>query len=93
MSFRRRHICPGDLIYIGTLFAFYPSTDPIIFKQSVDKISCLNKVRKILPAHNDVNVPINMIEKVKEAFEYLEKNSLLFQGSGIFKFGSFNIHI
>ena len=89
----RGYLYTGDLIYIGTLYAFYPSTNPILFKQSIDRISCLNNIQKILPAHNDVNVPINIIEKVQEAFEYLEKNSLLFQGSGIFKFGSFNIHI
>lgn len=63
------------------------------FKQSVDKVGSLRNIQKILPGHNDLNVPIHTIEKVKEAFEHLEKSNLLVQGSGIFKFESFSIHI
>ncbi|WP_027622981.1 MBL fold metallo-hydrolase [Clostridium lundense] len=87
------YLYTGDLIYIGTLYAFYPSTDPIQFKHSVDKISQLNNIKNILPAHNDLNVSINMVQKVKEAFNSIEKNNLLRQGSGVFKFEDFNIHL
>jgi hypothetical protein len=53
----------------------------------------LSNIQKILPSHNDLNVPTNTIEKVKDAFEYIDKNNLLFHGSGIFKFENFNIQI
>jgi glyoxylase-like metal-dependent hydrolase (beta-lactamase superfamily II) len=89
----RGYLYTGDLIYSGTLFAFYPSTDPLQFKQSVDRISHLSNIRKVLPSHNDLNVPVNIIENVKDAFEYIEKKGLLMQGSGVFKFENFNIQL
>lgn len=89
----RGYLFTGDLIYLGTLYAFYPSTNPLQFKQFVDRISHLSNIQKILPSHNDLNVPTNIIEKVKDAFEYIDKNNLLFHGSGIFKFENFNIQI
>ena len=89
----RGYLYTGDLIYSGTLFAFYPSTNPILFKESVDKISCLSNIKRILPGHNRLNISVNLIKEVKEAFEYLKENKLLYQGSGLFKFEDFNIHI
>lgn len=87
------YLYTGDLIYSGTLFAFYPSTDPNQFKQSVDRISLLRGVKKVLPAHNDLNISVDMIQKVKDAFDYIEKNNLLKQGSGTFEFEGFNIQL
>lgn len=87
------YLFTGDLIYLGTLFAFYPSTNPVQFKQSVDRLSELRNIRKILPSHNALNVPENIIEKVAEAFGYIEKSGLLMHGSGVFEFESFNIHL
>lgn len=89
----RGYLYTGDLIYSGTLFAFYPSTNPLYFKQSVDRISSLRNIQKILPAHNDLNVSIDIIGKIKNAFEYIEKNNLLKHGSGNFQFENFNIRL
>ncbi|GFZ33240.1 MBL fold metallo-hydrolase [Clostridium zeae] len=89
----RGYLYTGDLIYLGTLFAFYPSTNPVDFKKSVDRLSKLHNIQKILPGHNALEVPVDTIEKVKEAFEYIEKNNLLKHGSGIFEFESFSIHL
>lgn len=87
------YLFTGDLIYLGTLYAFYPSTNPALFKQSVDRISRLNNIKKILPSHNDLNVSTDIIQKVKYAFEFIEKNNLLVHGSGVFKFGDFDIQL
>lgn len=87
------YLYTGDLIYLGTLYAFYPSTNPVHFKQSVEKISHLNNITKILSGHNELNVPNNIIERVKYAFELIEKDNLLKQGSGIFEFKDFKIQL
>jgi glyoxylase-like metal-dependent hydrolase (beta-lactamase superfamily II) len=52
----RRYLYTGDLIYLGTLQAFYPSTNPIEFKQSIEKIYKFKNITKILPGHNSLNI-------------------------------------
>lgn len=87
------YLYTGDLVYKGTLYAFYPSTDPILFKQSIDKISSLKEVTKILPAHNELNVEVNLVSNIKNAFKDIEDKDKLKQGNGIFEFVDFKIHI
>lgn len=87
------YLYSGDLIYKGTLFAFYPSTDPVLFKQSVDKISNLEGIIKVLPAHNELNIQTSLISDIKNAFEDIKDKGMLKQGSGIFDFGEFKIRI
>ncbi|MEG1256723.1 hypothetical protein [Clostridium sp.] len=81
------------MIYKGTLYAFYPSTDPILFKQSIDKISNLKGITKILPAHNELNVQVNLINSIKNASKNIEDKDMLKQGNGVFEFVDFKIHI
>lgn len=87
------YLYTGDLIYLGTLYAFYPSTNPVHFKQSIEKISRLNNITKVLPGHNELNISNDIIEKVQCAFEFIEKNNLLKHGSGIFEFRNFKIQL
>ncbi|QAT39652.1 MBL fold metallo-hydrolase [Clostridium sp. JN-9] len=87
------YLFTGDLIYLGTLYAFYPSTNPKDYKNSIDKISKLKGVIKILPGHNDLEIPKDIIQRVKHAFQHLEDIKLLSHGSGTFNFGDFNIQL
>ena len=87
------YLFTGDLIYSGTLYAFYPSTDPIKFKQSIDKIGQLKNITKVLPGHNDLNIPVDIIKRVQTAFSHLERNHLLKHGSGIWEFEDFKIQL
>jgi len=45
----RGYLFTGDLVYIGTLFAYYPSTDPAAYKASIEKVAAL-PVRRLFPA-------------------------------------------
>lgn len=87
------YLFTGDLIYLGTLYAFYPSTNPIQFKQSIEKISSFNNVVKILPGHNQLNISYDIIQKIQCAFDFIETNNLLKHGSGIFQFERFKIQL
>ena len=82
----------GDLIYKGCLDAFYPSTDPQLFWQSVKRIQSL-EIRRILPGHHQLAVQTDMINRIEEAFQGLADKGKLKQGNGIFGFGDFQIHI
>ena len=88
----RKYLYSGDLIYQGCLDAFYPTTDPVPFMQSVEKVRSL-EVEKILPAHHRLDISVSLIEEISEAFRELYQKNGLKQGSGIFDFGKFQIHI
>lgn len=88
----RGYLFSGDLIYKGCLDAFYPSTDPIAFMQSIKKVKRLN-IKKILPAHHQLNIPVDLIDEIDNAFKSLYSQNKLAHGSGIFDFGNFHIHI
>lgn len=86
------YLFSGDLIYKGCLDAFYPTTDPFAFMQSVNKIKNL-VVKKILPAHHQLNICVDFIDDVANAFNGLYRQNKLQQGNGVFDFGDFQIHI
>lgn len=72
--------------------AFYPSTNPILFIRSVEKIKTLD-VEKILPAHHQLIISTSLVNDIANAFSELYKANKLKQGSGVFDFGDFQIHI
>lgn len=88
----RKYLYSGDLIYSGCLDAFYPTTDPQLFWQSVKKIQHLD-VERVLPAHHQLNIPVNIINSIEKAFSQLAGEGRLEQGNGIFDFADFQIHI
>lgn len=89
----RGYLYSGDLIYLGTLYAFYQSTNPKQFKESIKKIGRLKEINKILPGHLDLNVPLDIIERINNAFIFIEEKGLLCHGSGTFDFDDFSIKL
>lgn len=88
----RKYLYSGDLIYGGCLDAFYPSTDPQLFLQSVRKIQTL-EINRVLPGHHQLYVPTTMINKIEKGFSKLADDGKLEHGNGIFDYGDFQIHI
>ena len=89
---QNKYLFSGDLLYLGTLYAFYPSTDPVKYKKSIEKVLGYD-IKKVLPAHNSLDVPEGFIDRVYKAFIMLEKDCGLKQGAGLFEFGDFSIQI
>ena len=88
----RKYLFSGDLIYKGCLDAFYPSTDPQLFWQSVRKIQNLS-IDRILPGHHQLDIPVDIISRIENGFSRLSDEGKLKQGNGVFDFGDFQIHI
>lgn len=82
----------GDLIYGGCLDAFYPTTDPRQFYDSVKRV-CRLSVQRVLPAHHALNLPVGILRDVEAAFGELDGRGLLRQGQGLFAFEGFQIHL
>lgn len=89
---QRGYLYTGDLIYEGTLDAFYPTTNPYEFMQSVKKVRKLS-ITKLLPAHHNLKIEIDLIEQIDNSFSEVFSSGQLIQGRGIFNFGNFKIHI
>ena len=88
----RKYLFSGDLIYRGCLDAFYPTTDPYLFLQSVRKIQHLD-IGRVLPGHHQLDIPVDIIGRIENGFSKLLDEDNLKQGSGVFDFGDFEIHI
>ena len=88
----RKYLFSGDLIYKGCLDAFYLSTDPQLFWQSVRKIQNLS-IDRILPGHHQLDIPVDIISRIENGFSRLSDEGKLKQGNGVFDFGDFQIHI
>ena len=82
----------GDLVYQGRLEAFYPTTDPLAFMRSVQKVKSLN-LQRIFPAHHSLDISASLAREIADAFESLYRRGKLQQNNGIFDFGRFQIHI
>lgn len=88
----RRYLYAGDLIYRGCLDAFYPTTDPSMFWQSVRKV-CELEVRRVLPGHHTLELADDLISRIEAAFADLAERGMLVQGNGLYEYGDFQIHI
>ena len=86
------YLFTGDLIYKGTLFAFYPSTDPVAYFDSVKRVAQL-PVQKVLPGHHDLEIPVSILKDIYLAFEQLKEADQLHHGNGITKYQDFSIHL
>ena len=88
----RMYLYSGDLVYKGCLDAFYPSTDPLLFYQSVKRLLELD-VSRVFPGHHNLEIPVSLIGEIHECFSQIEQNGQLKQGKGLFDFGDVKIHI
>lgn len=89
---KRGYLFSGDLVYAGCLDAFYPTSDPYAYWTSIQRIKTL-PVQKILPGHHQLSLSIDLIGKIDDAFKQLDQDGHMKQGSGIFSFDGFSIHI
>ena len=60
--------------------------------KSVRKIKKL-EIKRILPAHNTLDIQTSIINELDDAFTEIFNSDKLKQGSGVFKFPNFEIHI
>lgn len=79
------YLATGDLLYEGTLDAFFDSTDPVAFARSVRHLSTLS-VTRLLPGHHRLAIPVAYLHEAREAFERLEATGQLRRGTGVHQF-------
>ncbi|ENK0556645.1 MBL fold metallo-hydrolase [Clostridium sporogenes] len=88
----RGYLFTGDLVYKDTLFAYYPSTDPKAYLKSIERVATL-PVKKVFPAHHSLDIHLEILIRMRDAFRQLESEGKLHHGSGIFEYKDFAIWI
>lgn len=81
----RGYLFTGDLVYKGTLFAYYPSTDPAAYLNSLEKIAALPADR-VFPAHHSLDIAPEIVIRMRDAFRELKEKGTLCHGSGTFDY-------
>lgn len=84
------YLFTGDLVYKGTLFAYYPSTNPEDYLKSLEKISQL-PVERVFPGHHSLDIQPEILIRMRNAFKRLEEEGKLQHGSGAFDYGDFGV--
>ena len=74
----------GDLVYKGELAAWFPSTDPHAYLESLEKIAVL-PVKRVCPAHHSLDIDPEMIISIQEVFRQLNTCGKLCHGSGVIR--------
>ncbi len=80
----------GDLVYKGTLFACYPSTDPEACLASLEKVAAL-PVKKVFPAHHSLDIQPEILFRMRDTFRQLNAEGLLRHGAGAFHYGDWGV--
>jgi len=84
------YLFTGDLVYKDTLFAYYPSTDPTAYLDSLERIAAL-PVKKVFPAHHSLEIEPEIIIRMRNAFRELKDKNMLHHGSGTFDYGDWAV--
>lgn len=86
----RGYLFTGDLVYKGTLFAYYPSTDPVQYLASLEKVAAL-PVKRVLPAHHSLDIQPEILARMRDAFQQLREDGKLRHGGGVFDYGDWSV--
>ena len=84
------YLFTGDLVYKDTLFAYFPSTDPEAYLNSLELVAML-PVEHVFPAHHALEIQPEILTRMRDAFRQLKKEGNLHHGSGIFEFGDWAV--
>jgi glyoxylase-like metal-dependent hydrolase (beta-lactamase superfamily II) len=86
----RSYLFTGDLVYKDTLFAYFPSTDPEAYLNSLERVSALT-VKYVFPAHHDLDILPEILIRMRDAFRQLKDEGKLHHGSGTFDYGDWAV--
>lgn len=82
----RGYLFTGDLVYEGTLYASYPSTDPAAYLASLERVAALPAGR-VFPGHYSLDIRPRLIVEIRDAFRRLDAAGELRHGTGVHNFG------
>lgn len=86
----RGYLFTGDLVYKDTLFAYFPSTDPIAYLHSLERVALL-PVKRVFPGHHSLNIHPEILVRMRDAFRQLDDEGKLHHGSGTYDYEDWSV--
>jgi glyoxylase-like metal-dependent hydrolase (beta-lactamase superfamily II) len=86
----RGNLFTGDLVYKDTLLAYFPSTEPEAYLNSLEQVSIL-PVKHVFPGHHTLNIEPEILIRMRNAFRQLKIIGKLHHSSGIFEYGDWAV--
>lgn len=86
----RGYLFTGDLVYKDTLLAYYPSTDPVAYLVSLEKVAAL-PVKRVFPRHHTLDIQPEILARMRNAFSQIKAEGKLHHGSGTFDYGDWAV--
>ena len=84
------YLFTGDLVYKGTLMAWFPSTDPKAYLNSLERVAEL-PVKRVFPAHHALDISPQILCQMRDAFRKLNEEGNLRHGCGTFDYGDWAV--
>jgi glyoxylase-like metal-dependent hydrolase (beta-lactamase superfamily II) len=89
----RGYLATGDLLYEGQIDVYYESTDPVLFAQSIARVSVLPQLGTLLPGHHRLQIPVSYMDEARDACESLAAGGHLHHGAGLHQFDHFSVKL
>lgn len=84
------YLFTGDLVYKDTLTAWFPSTDPEAYLNSLETVAAL-PAKRVFPAHHTLDIQPEILIRMRDAFRELKAAKKLHHGSGTFDYGDWSV--
>ena len=88
----RGYLFTGDLIYKDILFAWFPSTDPEAYLNSLERVSAL-PAERVFPGHHSLAVERSLPGEMRDRFRELKVKGRLHHGAGVFDYGAWGVRL
>ena len=72
------------------MLAYYPSTDPEAYLQSLEVVAALPS-KRLFPAHHSLNIQPEIAIRMRYAFRELKAQGKLHHGAGTFNYGDWAV--
>ena len=86
------YLFTGDLVYLGTLLADFPSTDPVQYLSSLEKVAKL-PAKRLFPGHHSLDITPDLVRKMRDAFAELAASGKLYHGSGCYHYNNWAVRL
>ena len=68
-------------------------TGPVAYAASIARLHALPEIKRLLPGHNQLDIPVNLLNEAHAAFQSLDERGLLHHGSGKHSFARIAIQL